>query len=163
MIYKKALAIGDKGVNDTIELMILFTKKYAKQAIILQDLRINNLFGDNKTETIKKIFTWFVNNYRYVPDPENIELVRSPKWTIINKQRYGDCDDLSTALATYLLTAGIEVVFRTGAWKKETGNNFTHVWVLANNGKNWIALDPSAGINGLGHEVKWFRKKDYKI
>lgn len=161
MIIKKTLVAGDKGVDDTIQLMQMFLNKYLNNFQIINEMKQNKLFGNNKNETIKNIFYWFVKNYRYVPDPPTIELVRSPKWTIINKQRYGDCDDLSLALATYLENAGIKTIFRVGAWKKETGNNFTHVWVLANNGKKYIPLDPSNKENGYMNEVNYFRKKDY--
>lgn len=162
MKYELELKPGDIGVDDTVYFMILFANKYANLNEIRNELIDNNLLESDKDKRIHKIYNYFVSKYKYVPDPEGIELVRSPKWTILNNERYGDCDDLSTALATYLLTAGIRVKFRVGAWKKEYGNNFTHVWVLAK-GTNWIPLDPSAGINGYNKEVNWFRKKDYSV
>lgn len=161
-VYRMTLKPGDAGIADTIAFMVHFKNKYKSFPEVIQDLKNEKLLDSNNiSQVIDDIFKWFVANYKYVPDPVDIELIRSPKYTIIGKERYGDCDDLSTALATYLEAVGIETKYRTVAWKKETGNNFTHVYVLAKDKSGWIPLDPTAGTGGLRSEVKYHRKKDW--
>ena len=164
MKWEMRLQAGDRGVDDTVAFMSEFTRKYTGHRQVIEELRSNDLVDiRDKDKTIKNIYDYFANLYTYKPDPEGIELIRSPKWTILNGERWGDCDDLSCALATYLRTAGVDCKFRTGAWKKETGNAFTHVWLLAKGKRGYVPLDPSAGKNGYLKEVNWHRKKDYNI
>lgn len=155
------LSGGDKGIEETVDLMQMFLDKYSNNSSIKNILNKNNLIGISKSDTIKRIFTYFAHHYTYKPDPKDIELVKSPKHTIIGNEKYGDCDDLSLALATFLRNAGIKTKFRTVAWKPNNGNNFTHIYVMAYDGFKWIALDPSAGISGYQKEVDYFRKKDW--
>jgi len=168
IITKQILKNGDAGVEQTIKLMIDYVKEY-KNNIQIRNL-INRLTdnGNNcnaKFNTIKNIFNYVVKNINYSPDPKDVELVKSVKHTILGNKKYGDCDDLSTALATLLYSAGYSIWFRVVAWKKEQGNAFSHVYCIIELPchKYVMPIDPSMSFRGFGKEVNYFRKKDYKI
>lgn len=157
----KQLSPGDKGIEETIQIMQFFLEKYTNTPEIKQVLVDNGLLEGGTADKVKNIYNYVAKRYTYKPDPNGIELVKSPKHTIIGKKHYGDCDDLSVALATLLRTAGIQTRYRTVAWKRGFGNQFTHVYVICFDGTNWIPLDPSAGYDGYKKEVNYFRKKDW--
>ena len=157
--YEVELKDGDEGVEQTIRLMQKYKNKYINHQVI--KTIANRLKGYNHQETIKNTFSYVAQNYSYKPDPKGIELVYSPKHTIIGNVKAGDCDDLSVVLSTLLEANGIKTKFRTVAWKKGYEDTFTHVYVIAYDNFNWIALDPSAGIRGYKNEVKYFKKRDW--
>lgn len=175
-ITKAILKSGDKGVVQTIELMTKYVNEYTSNPDIIalvQEIintvnrREKKLTKDceKKFKLIEYIFIYIIHNLKYQLDPPNIELVKSPKHTILGNSRYGDCDDLSVALATLLKTAGFNVWFRVVAWKKETGKAFTHVFVMVELpcGEKVMPLDPSMHTAGFGNMVHYFRKQDFPI
>ena len=160
-IHQTTLRDGDAGVEDTICLMRKFSQDYSKNSSVKTICR--QLKGKNDGETIKNLFLFITKTMHYVKDPETVELVKSPKHTIIGNSNYGDCDDLSTALVTLLLSAGYKCWFRTVAWRPSNPETFTHVYVVVEvpNQGIIIPLDPTMGDQGFGKEVKWIRKKDW--
>ena len=161
MTYERNLRDGIKGIEDTICLMSKFVNDYKNNADI--KLIVLSLKGKTKLETAQNIFDYINKNMRYVSDPDNIELVKSAKHTILGNSKYGDCDDLSTALATLLFAAGIPCVFRTIAWKPGKSLAFTHVYCIANIDGAEIPLDPSMGSKGFNNQIKFRKMKDWSI
>lgn len=160
--YQTTLKDGDAGVKDTICLMAKFVNEYSINPEI--KAIANNLKKKNQEDTAKAVFNYIVTNLRYVKDPPDTELVKSPKHTILGYSKYGDCDDLSVALATLLIASGIKnVKFRTIAWKKGSNLNFSHVYVVININGYWLPLDPTLGDKGFGVEVKFKRHKDWSM
>lgn len=174
-ITKSVLKNGDAGIIQTIKLMSQYVNEYISNPQIIQLVNeIENTMikqvnfkkdCEKRFELIYYIFLYIVHNLRYELDPPNIELVKSPKHTILGNSNYGDCDDLSVALATLLKSAGFNVWFRCVAWKKETGKAFTHVFVMVELPCHTkvMPLDPSMNINGFGNMVNYFRKQDFKV
>jgi len=167
IVTKQILQRGDSGVLQTLDLMKSYVNEYKDNLQIkgIVNKLSQNSNCNNKMQTIKNIFLYIVNNINYIPDPNNIELVKSAKHTILGSLKYGDCDDLSVALATLLKAYGLKVWFRVVAWKRENGNDFTHVYVIVELPckKYIMPLDPSMGEKGFGNEVKYFRKMDKEI
>lgn len=167
IVLQENLMKGDAGIEQTIRLMIDFVRKYKDNPDIKAIVENVTYSGDcqEKFKNIKRIFQFVVERMHYVADPNNVELVKSAKHTLLGESRYGDCDDLSVAVATLLMAKGYKVWFRTVAWKKETGKAFTHVYlmVLLPCGKLAMPLDPTMKMQGFGNEVRYHRKKDWRI
>lgn len=174
-ITRAILKNGDSGVTQTIKLMREYVNEYAlnpdiKKLVsdIAKVMDYQNEFKsscERRFKLIEYIFIYIIHNIKYKLDPPNIELVKSAKHTILGNSKYGDCDDLSVALATLLKSAGFNVWFRCVAWKKEYGDAFTHVFVMVELPcrTKVMPLDPSNNVSGFGNMVKYFRKKDYII
>lgn len=174
-ITQTVLKSGDAGVYQTIELMKKYVNEYAENLAIrkiVSDIETVMLHQKSFPSDCKKKFNfiWYLFYYicvnmKYELDPPNIELVKSPKHTILGNSKYGDCDDLSVALATLLKSAGYNVWFRTVAWKKEQPDTFTHVFVMVELpcGEKVMPLDPSMNTGGFGNMVNYTRKQDFKI
>lgn len=156
-VTKKEIPIGDEGIRQTIIKMRQFVNDY------YQNERIVNLA--KKLGTDENIYAHVVKKIKYKNDPDGIELVASPKHTILGNRNFGDCDDMSVALATLLKAKGRTVYFRTAAWKPENkakgDDSFTHVYVVIQSGGRLIPLDVT--MNDFGREVVWYRKKDWLI
>lgn len=175
-IYQTILKKGDAGVIQTVELMISYVNQYYQNkgitAIVnkIRNYTNSQKYTDScysKIALIHNIFKYVKANFKYTPDPQGMELVVSPKHTLLSGAiKHGDCDDLSVILATLLKSAGYPVWFRTVAWKKETGNNFTHVFVMVELPCKSLVLPLDASMpddNGFGNMVNYFRKKDFPI
>lgn len=150
MIYRTQLRDGDAGVGDTICLMEKLTNAYITDPRILRLVRM--LRKSTAVETMREIFNWVVTRLRYVSDPQSVELVRSAKHTILGTMPYGDCDDLSVALATLLRAAGIPCQFKTIAWRPGKPA-FSHVYVVARVNGRIYPLDPTMGAKGFNNEI----------
>lgn len=161
MRYERNLRDGIKGVSDTICLMAKFVNDYKNNPDIR--LIVLSLKGKSKFETARNIFDYINKNLRYVSDPDDIELVKSAKHTILGNSKYGDCDDLSTALATLLESAGITTQFRTIAWKPGKSLAFTHVYCIAWIDGQEVPLDPSMGKTGFNNQILYRKKQDWSI
>lgn len=166
-VSKQILKSGDAGVAQTMQLMKSYVLEYANNPQIKQIVNKLSVSGtcNAKMQTMKNIFNFVVDTIRYTPDPNGVELVKSAKHTILGNMKYGDCDDLSVALATLYKSLGLNVWFRAVAWKRASGNAFTHVYVVIELpcGKFVMPCDPSMGKKGFGNEVTYFRKMDVKI
>ena len=160
MVHRRRQRNGDAGIGDTICLMRKYVRDYKSnlqvQALVAKFKRSTNW------ETAKALHDFVVDNIRYESDPPDKELVKSVKHTIFGNMKYGDCDDLSVALATLLEACGIETKFRTVAWRPGK-NAFSHVYVMAyiSEAKGWVAFDPTMGKQGKSKEVKYNRERTW--
>ncbi|HRP02932.1 MAG TPA: hypothetical protein PLE30_09835 [Candidatus Kapabacteria bacterium] len=112
IVTKEILKSGDAGVTQTMQLMRFYVLEYANNTQIKQIVNKLSVSGtcNAKMKTIKNIFNYVVDTIKYTPDPNNIELVKSAKHTILGNMKYGDCDDLSVALATLYKAISLIVV-----------------------------------------------------
>jgi hypothetical protein len=79
---------------------------------------------------------------RYVRDIRSVEVLQMPVWTL--KLGAGDCDDKSMLLAAMLASIGYRVRFIAVAFAPE---QFSHVWVQAWVGNNWLDLEPTEPLS----------------
>lgn len=97
---------------------------------------------------IEKIYDFVRQHFRFVDDPTNNEAISTVERflrEIREKGRTsGDCDEVSTFLATLLSAVGIPARFRFGG----RGRELSHVWVQAQlfNGR-WVDLEPSGYLD----------------
>ncbi len=143
---------GDRGVKDTIELMKQYAREYASNPQI-QRLAAS-LASYCEECTLKNIFQYVVRTIQYRYDPPGVELVASPKHTILGNRKYGDCDDLSVALAALFMAAGHKCKYKTIAWRPNNPRQFSHVYVMVSFERGWIPMDAVMGMAGFGNEVK---------
>lgn len=95
--------------------------------------------GDYNSE-ILALYQWVHQNIRYIPDPDGVELVQTPKRTI--QERAGDCDDMATLLAGMLMCVGKRCRFALVGFHE--GSPPSHVFVEVVTPSGWITLDPVA-------------------
>ena len=74
-------------------------REYALSIVQQQDI-------SNKEQMVNTVYRYIVENFNYISDPENEELIRAPIQTINNKG--GDCEDLSILLISLLVNLGIK-------------------------------------------------------
>ena len=160
MKIEKDLKPGDAGVEDTTEIMRDFAVKYKNDPTT--KALVKRITAGLKTDIakIKALFNYVVKTMRYQSDPADAELVMSVKHTLHGNKRYGDCDDLSTALATLLICAGYKCGYKTVAWKPEAGDNFSHVYVMVEYEGGLLPLDPTMKEGGFGREVPHIRRSE---
>ena len=106
----------------------------------------------DQQEEADTIYGWVCNHTRFVQDPYNKEALSTPIKMLddiyAHGKASGDCDDLSTFLATMLGAVGIEPRFRFGGNKDQ---GIHHVWVQARQSQEfsmsgrdrWVDYDPS--------------------
>lgn len=104
---------------------------------------------DHKKE-ILALFKWCRSQMRYLADPRGVDTYRAPERSLFEFHG-GDCDDMSSAIATLLAialeTAGYEVRFRVVAIKPNPPTAYSHILVLVGlpqrKPEKWMALDAS--------------------
>jgi transglutaminase-like putative cysteine protease len=153
---REQIEVGDVGILKTNKLMKKYVNDYYTHPRI-KDIAM-------RLNTIDNIFNYVVDTIKYQNDPPDVELVASVKHTVLGKRKYGDCDDLSVALATLLKARGYQVAFRNVAWRSDIKDDrFTHVYVVVFSGGREIPLDPTMGKSGYNKQVVYRRKKDVLI
>lgn len=118
----------------------------------------------NKRDVIAAIFR-YVKQLKYIHDPAgSFDSVQNARTTIA--KGFGDCDDLSVALATLLAQVGFTPRFVLARYK-EKSKGYDHVYVdveLPQSEGGRIALDPSANRRGAGWEsLKSIERLTYPI
>lgn len=86
---------------------------------------------------VAALYRWVRDNIRYRKDPVRVEWVQSPARTV--REQAGDCDDISTLLASLIESLGHETRFGTVGRTRDTQE---HVAVEALILGNWISVDP---------------------
>lgn len=158
------LGDGDAAVHKTLrEMMCRLARRDAADPRI--QALAKSLRRGTERATTEAIFRHVVNNIRYANDPENVEYVAAPIYTLgLAKPALhrGDCDDMVTALAALLGAAGIRCRMRVIAWKPGI-NAYTHVnavAVLADGAR--IPLDPVMGHAGWNNHKTAGVRREYE-
>jgi Transglutaminase-like superfamily len=145
---------GDDGVVQTLLKMEFLALRDAKDPRI--KAKVRELKGATSTKTIKNIYDWVVENYKYKSDPQTEEHVTAPVHLLNNCDRFFgckhvDCDDYSTLLTAMLIAAGFHVAFRVLSWRAKS---FTHVYILVHLPEydGWTPVDAVMGKTGLYNE-----------
>lgn len=141
---------GDTAVRRTLANMRRLARRDARDPVILAIVRT---FQGTIEQKIYQAFRYVVEHMRYVSDPPKREYVVAPKYILNGRHPWGDCDDMSVALAALLLGMDVQVWFRVIDWKKDK-DGYSHVYVLAQiPGQNMaIPLDPVMKYKGFGAE-----------
>jgi hypothetical protein len=130
----------------------LINKYKTNPAMIAYAQRIS--VGFKKNTWLLDLFGYLKNNFYFVPDPPDIELIRSPLITI--EEGGGDCDCLSVLGSTLLEINGYNTYLRAIAYREPF---FTHVYTMVSATKD-IAFDLT--LPGLAYERVFKTKMDLK-
>ncbi len=147
---------GDRGVLQTLEKM---------RELALRDSYLFKRFRKVGCccglERIRKVWEYVRGLVSYRRDPVGKELVVAPVWFVKGKVKWGDCDDMSTLLASSLVGAGCKVRFVVIAWRRW---EYTHVYVevFVNDIGGWLPLDLT--LEEWGQEKKEIiRRLEYGV
>jgi transglutaminase-like putative cysteine protease len=95
--------------------------------------------GDYASEVLA-CYYWVCRNIRYMRDIDKVEFLKSPHRLLATGT--GDCDDMSTLLASMLMACGNQCRFVIVGFRPSSPPNFTHVFVQARTPQGWLTLDP---------------------
>lgn len=179
-IITRDIGTGDTAIRATLEHMKRLARRDAKTPdikVVVEKIRSEaEPFRDDpiryRYELARAAFRWVVDNidYRYdhehindhvtVADPMNTEFVMAPKHLVTIGQ--GDCDDMSTILASLLGAMGFSVQFKVIAHKSR---HYSHVYLEglvpnADGQEVWMPMDPVLGYDGWGWEKPDIIRKD---
>lgn len=107
---------------------------------------------------VVSVFYWFRSRVRYVKDPDKRELFQTLGVTL--REGLGDCDDMTSGLASLLKAAGVPVKARcitlrpNGPW--------AHIYLMAKVGNRWMALDATENFPP-GWEARHAREMDLEL
>lgn len=102
---------GVGGVTDTLKVMAQLARQYKVHPLLVQTANriIAGCAGRDQVCELEQLQNWVRNRIRYAADPVDVEKVQTPDYTL--QEGYGDCDDQSVLLATFLLAIGIPAAF----------------------------------------------------
>lgn len=147
---------GDEAIYFTLKEMKRLARRDANSAVVQRIAKSikEKCKGKDDLCRAKAVFDYIYKNVKYKFDhelvvdyvetdnPEMVEFVSAPKY-LLSEIFEGDCDDMSTSLASIYIALGMPVNFKIIAWKN---NSFTHVYtevmVKMEDGYWWIPSDP---------------------
>lgn len=97
------------------------------------------------------LFTWLQSRLRYVNDPVDQELFT--QFPDLLARGYGDCDDLTAAVAVLFAAAGIPV--RARVIKTPNAEGWSHIYAVAYLNGEWRGFDASALPDGRPARPGW--------
>lgn len=138
----QGLPDGIDGIRATLRAMVTLTRQGQRDVSIVTLARqvINQAVPHSGTSKdyaaqMKALQHFVRDRIRYVRDPENAEMVQTPKRTL--EIGTGDCDDKSVLLAALLASVGFKTRFVALALKNTMGVP-SHVLVEVKLGTRWI-------------------------
>jgi len=152
---------GNAGTGVTVKEMINESIQGSVDLPVITTARkivlANNVNPRNEREIADHLFFWVKEHIHFVRDPVYAELLQSPRRTLEAKQ--GDCDDLSTLLASLNLAVGNIPRFVTVAHVDP--DQFSHVYLQVMTDKGWVSYDAVVRESVPGWEVKNFVNKAF--
>lgn len=140
----------DADTADTLALIISTARDYSRSRFVREC--VNKLCtGKSKYDCIRNVFDFYCRNVEYLLDEKiwsdehgkyvGKEKVYTPARTIAEGK--GDCKKASTFIASVLIAAGIEPVFKHVYY--QNNDNYTHIYIIIPNPdlSKYITLDPT--------------------
>lgn len=137
-----ATTVDRPQLADVVEWMRRYARKDSTSIPVrrlVEKLNSNLAQGDYASEVLA-IYYWVCQNIRYTRDISDVEFVKDPIRTL--ETRTGDCDDISTLIASMLLACGNRVRFALVGFVE--GGAPSHVFCEVKTPSGWVALDPVA-------------------
>jgi len=116
----------------------------------------------------------FYNILKKVPyrkDPEGMEFLQRPAYTMFGNGKGGDCDDKCLAYLAYIFCSwvvptkpepGCQIVdYRIVAVAKNPGADLHHVHLECKIGSEWVHVDPTYPRNSWGRPAGVYSKSVY--
>ena len=139
-----------RGVPQTVEAMKVLAAKGQSHPKIRDHAVgvIRNIQPKDHLSEVAALYYDTLRRIRYTRDPEGAELLHHP--AVLHDKRAGDCDDmaiyLGAALGAAALSVGNPTEFVTAGFRSGARvNRYTHVFLRAKVGDQWLVLDPVAG------------------
>lgn len=108
-------------------------------------------------KSLKSFFDFVAKDIRYQKDPEGIEFVARPAYTI--GRRAGDCDDKTVVCLAYFLLKEIPCGYSIVS--SSPIKPYHHIFPFIIAGDNKIDYDATYPMNKIGPIRKWSKRKDY--
>jgi transglutaminase-like putative cysteine protease len=132
---------GPRGIATTVRVMRDIARHFQTNLLVRERAAALTQHLPQKAwaEQVEALHRYVRDGIRYLPDPEDSELVQTPVVTM--QLEHGDCDDKATLLAALLKS--IRHPARYVAVGYEPGK-FSHVYVETRIGERWIPLETTA-------------------
>src|SRR4029079_2849834 len=111
---------------------------YVRQKAI-EVFRAYRVKPKNRMGEVCALFDFVKRNIRYTRDIFRVELLHSARRML--ELRAGDCDDMTILLGAMLMATGHPVRLALVGFRKHKPHCDSHIYLEANLGGNWIALD----------------------
>lgn len=130
---------GPAGTAATLQIMVKLARRFRRDPGVMQLSRqlVRNLDQYDHAGEIKALHAFVRDFVRYTSDPQDTELVQTPRATL--EMGTGDCDDKATLLAALLASINRKARFVAIGFKPFSG--YSHVLVEVQNGKGWMPLE----------------------
>ena len=131
------------GINFEVHRMKDYVDYYSGDADVVRIARrvVDRCRDKDALCEARRIYNALLRSTRFVKDPTRKEAIQSPRAMLAEIGRRGvtsgDCDEMSTLLATMLSAVGHEPRFRFGAWNF----GWQHVWVQDRIAGRMVDLD----------------------
>jgi len=139
-------------LSDTYD-TLNFMAKIVRDTLIDTAKVATKLKGKTLEETLRNDWNHVYNNFQYEKDAINIEQIRRPAKSFVDRKKGIDCDCMSVVLSSLLHHQGITHAFRKTAYTEETG--WQHVYV--------VVPKPSANILDFSGSKTIDRSKYYVL
>ena len=134
---------GNRGTLATAEIIGRMIRDGAKDFLVRQKaieiFRIAGVKPKDRFGEIRALFEWVRRNIRYTRDIFRVELLHTARRML--ELRAGDCDDMTILLGAMLMSTGHPVRLILAGFRKKKPHSYSHIFLEANLGGNWIALD----------------------
>ncbi len=89
----------------------------------------------------------------YRADPESVEFLQRPYYTMTRTGDGGDCDDKAICVAAYATLRNLPHRFIAVA--KNKGDDLHHVFCEILEGENWVTMDVTYAFNSLNEKKQY--------
>lgn len=161
---------GDNGISQTanaIKTAVAFAIRRPEIRKRAESLTFMCAERDELCE-VTRIMKWTESHFRYLKDPINLELVKSPEVIdaeITAQDKFqGDCDDATCYVAALLKSVGYRVRVVVIAVPGK-GEQFRHIYpeVYLPQRRAWLALEMTAKQRPIGWNAEASRSRRYDI
>lgn len=136
---------GNPGTLATARIIGRMIFSGAKDFLVRQQaidiFRIAGVEAKDRFGEIRSLFEWVRRNIRYTRDIYQVELLHTPRRLL--ELRAGDCDDMTILLGAMLVATGHPVRLVLAGFRRNRPHSYSHIYLEARLGANWIALDPT--------------------
>ena len=143
LVSRAPLPWGDAGTWFTVRTMRRLARSEAADPLVVGTAAYITQHASGVLHTTLAIRRWLAGVTVFRPDPEGIELVRSPVAALLEIREHGvlrgDCDDVAVLAAGLALACQLPVRYRVLGWT--AGGHYGHVLAEVWDGHGWIDLD----------------------
>lgn len=140
---RRTIPHGARGIEATVAVMAQEARAGARDPL-LADLSARIVqHSRTPSESARAIRAWIAGHTRFLPDPPDLELIRSPRLLALEIARSGlgegDCDDVATLAAALGLAAGLPTGFALYGFAP--GREYEHVFTVFHTEDGAVEID----------------------